>query len=325
MHKITERTALWPGARRLAAAIVLGVMLQFVGIPLGAQTGEADGGLTTNSVGMIFVTVPAGSFSMGAPEGASRVSRPTEVTLDSFLIQTTEVTRAQWRAVTGTEPLYPEEGEDVHELPLNHVNWYEAIAFCNRLSLSEGLEPAYSINGNNDPDDWGTTPYIDYENYTAYGDYVFWDLVTLDLRVDGYRLPTEAEWEYAARGGPQSRGYVYAGSDDANDVAWFHTNEYGGPGPVASMEPNELGLYDMSGNVAEWCWDWGDGRRPPVRENPTGPTWGEARSVRGGGFLGYYDIELQPVWAFGALNPIERGRDIGFRLARSVIPRNGEN
>ncbi|MFB0536326.1 MAG: formylglycine-generating enzyme family protein, partial [Anaerolineae bacterium] len=113
--------------------------------------------------------------------------------------------------------------------PVMSVTWYDAVAYCNWLSEKEGLSPCYSGKGK---------------------------LTQCDFSANGYRLPTEAEWEYAARGGQKSQGYTYAGSDNPDDVAWYRGNSGSQTHPVGQKQPNELGLYDMSGNLWEWCWDW---------------------------------------------------------------------
>ena len=174
--------------------------------------------------------------------------------------------------------------------PTINVSWYDAVAYCNWRSQKEGLTAAYAINGTN---------------------------VTYNTGANGYRLPTEAEWEYAARGGNKSRGYTYSGSNDGGEVAWCTSNSGNTTQPVGGKKPNELGLYDMSGNVWEWCWDWyGDKYYSQSgRENPTGPSSGRSRVLRGGGWYGYvgglrcaYRYSLIPA---GTLN------GSGFRLART--------
>ena len=131
-----------------------------------------------------------------------------------------------------------------------------------------------------------------------------------------FRLPTEAEWEYAARGGNQSKGYKYAGSNTADNVAWIHENADWTTHPVATKAPNELGIYDMSGNVYEWCSDWYGSYSADAQTNPTGPASGDERVCRGGAWD--YDEWCCRVSLRGSLNPEEdRYNFLGLRLALS--------
>ncbi|MCC6411396.1 MAG: SUMF1/EgtB/PvdO family nonheme iron enzyme [Saprospiraceae bacterium] len=131
-----------------------------------------------------------------------------------------------------------------------------------------------------------------------------------------YRLPTEAEWEYAARGGARSKGYTYAGSNTLGDVAWYDGNSLNKTHPVKSKQPNELGLYDMTGNVWEWCSDWYSSYSSDTQTNPVGATSGFRRVDRGGSWCGYpQGSRIAVRWSY---TPIDRGSDLGFRLARSV-------
>ena len=141
--------------------------------------------------------------------------------------------------------------------------------------------------------------------------------ITCDFLANGYRLPTEAEWEYAARGGNRSKGYAYAGSNSAWEVGWYrgNTREYG-PIPVGQKAPNELGLYDMSGNLWEWCWDWYGGYFVSPIDDPIGNTDGSYRVLRGGGWI-FPEPGLQSVRRDYS-SPAHKASYIGFRLVRTA-------
>jgi formylglycine-generating enzyme required for sulfatase activity len=176
------------------------------------------------------------------------------LTIPDLIVSDHEVTRGEYKAVMGKDPstasAYDKdgnqlEGDAVLNNPVDYVNWYDAIVYCNKLSMQENLTPCYRIDGSTDPDDWGEVPTS--SNST-------WNAATCDFEANGYRLPTEAEWEWLARGGED---YKYAGSDNVDDVAWYTSNtNYTGTREVKTKAPNGYGLYDMSGNVYEWCWDW---------------------------------------------------------------------
>ena len=139
---------------------------------------------------------------------------------------------------------------DSIDCPVMEVTWYGAAEYANWLSAESGLTKVYTINGTS---------------------------VTANWSANGYRLPTEAEWEYAARGGNASKGYLYAGSDNADEVGWHSSNSGQSTHPVGGKAPNELGLYDMSGNVWEWCWDWYGSYSSGSQSNPRGPASGSYR------------------------------------------------
>jgi formylglycine-generating enzyme required for sulfatase activity len=202
-----------------------------------------------------LVSVPGGTFLMGYILGDSDETTERMITLDSFCIGTYEVTRSLYKFIMGEDPSGWMPYSDSGAYPVESVSWRDAVDFCNALSEYEGLDPVYS---------------------TGLG------RVKADLSRNGYRLPTEAEWEYGARGGPFSLGYLYAGSDTEYEVSWFFFNG-SNPTVVGSLEPNELGIYDMSGNVAEWCWDWYyDYQYSDLEDvdNPQGPKSGSYRVIR---------------------------------------------
>jgi formylglycine-generating enzyme len=228
--------------------------------------------------GLVPMTyVEGGSFQMGSDYVvATSDEQPVhKVLVDGFYLGKYPVTQEQYQKVTGKNPSDFDSARYSSNWPVAHVSWYDAVVFCNRLSIQEGRKPAYELGGSSDPDRWGTAPNDDSPR---------WDSVKVNWEANGYRLPTEAEWEFAARGGVKSRGYRYAGSNYPNEVAWYCDNAVHGRGAVGEKRPNELGLYDMSGNVYEWCWDWYDGdyyKQSPAA-NPRGPVSGSNRVCRGG-------------------------------------------
>ncbi|MGA2641510.1 MAG: SUMF1/EgtB/PvdO family nonheme iron enzyme [Spirochaetia bacterium] len=200
-----------------------------------------------------MIRVEGGTFQMGDTfgDGQSWEKPVHSVAVSSFYMGKYLVTQKEWRDVMGTDPSHF-KGDD---LPVESVTWYDAVQYCNKLSAKNGLDPCYAINGTN---------------------------VTCDFSRSGFRLPTEAEWEYAAKGGRQSRGTEYAGSSSVDEVAWYGGNSGGRTHPVGQKRANELGLYDMSGNVWEWCWDWWGNYGPSTETDPQGADSGSNRVRRGG-------------------------------------------
>jgi len=256
-----------------------------------------------------MIQIPGGSFEMGSNYIYSYYDLNTgnfvnvnnegpvhNVTLSSFYMGKYEVTLEQWVAVMSSNPSSFLGGK----LPVNSVSWYNAIVFCNKLSIIERLTPAYHINGNTDPSAWGSVPYS--SNST-------WDAVQIVSGSTGYRLPTEAQWEYAAKGGNGSPGnYTYSGSNNIDDVAWYDDIAH----DVGKKAPNGLGLYDMSGNVWEWCWDWADSYSSSAQTDPWGASSGSRRVIRGGG----WNHSAWYARSASRDSPTDGGSSLGFRLVR---------
>ncbi|HPV15575.1 MAG TPA: SUMF1/EgtB/PvdO family nonheme iron enzyme [Candidatus Cloacimonadota bacterium] len=259
-----------------------------------------------------MVYVPGGSFTMGDTRGGGNEDElPTHtVTLNHFYIGRYEVTQSEY-----SEYLLPDMKWDYtfgrgKRYPAYNVSWYAAIRYCNLRSLAEKLTPCYSINGSTNPSDWSSIPT---ENNSA-----TWDAVVCDFSASGYRLPTEAEWEYAARGARDWPDYLYSGSDSLDTVAWSGGSVYTCY-RVGTKEPNGLGIYDMSGNLWEWCWDWYDESyyESSPQANPTGPETSLMRVKRGGFFCS--NAEECRVSSRWSQNPYTHIVRIGFRVCRSIV------
>ena len=205
----------------------------------------------------------------------------------NYKMSKTEITQKFYESIMGENPS-EFKGENN---PVEMVSWYDAIYFCNKLSEKCGYTPVYSVGGTTDVTKWNYTPH---QKGKIEGE------VTQNTSASGFRLPTEAEWEYAAKGG---QNYEYAGSDNIDEVAWYRENSGRTTHPVAQKKANGYGLYDMSGNVLEWCWDsYGSS----YRRCPRGGDWlNSARSCR--------------VSCRGSGNAYIRSCNFGFRVVRTVM------
>ena len=232
-------------------AAVLG-MLAIVGCgPQSANHSAPRNNLTETACGMSMVTIPGGEFMMGSNDGGIDTKPAHQVKVDGFLMDQSEVTQEIYEKITGTNPSrrkYPKN-------PVEQVTWTAAVKFCNARSSKEGLKPCYDTNT------W-----------------------TCDFFANGYRLPTEAEWEYACRSGSTSQFYYGENPDELRSFAWFEGNSDSKPHPAGQRKPNPWGLYDMAGNVWEWCNDFYGTKyyRESPASNPRGPNRGEKRVLRGG-------------------------------------------
>lgn len=248
------------------------------------------------------ISVPGGVFEFGPLRGEQQVT----VTLSDFEMSATPITVWQYALYSHPSSRQLQEKTPIQGLvgdrPMVNLNWYESLEYANWLSSRQGLRPAYQIEKER--------PNPNNQNPT---DKINWS-VFVDLTANGYRLPTEAEWEYAARGGKQGHGYRYAGSDQVDEVAWYSMNTKGIQA-VAQKRPNELGIYDMSGLVWEWCWDWEGPYRPGKWKNPQGPDQGTYRIMRGGSFRDVDDQSL--VTNRGSGNPHFGDDSYGMRLVRT--------
>ncbi|MDA3885297.1 MAG: SUMF1/EgtB/PvdO family nonheme iron enzyme [Candidatus Delongbacteria bacterium] len=262
--------------------------------------------------GMAFVK--GGTFQMGDEVGDLFVGdKPVHnVELDNFYIDINLVTEGEFEDIMGIKikPEFCRGRNHSH----NTVHWYAALIYCNKKSIREGLIPCYSINQSNNPDHWGAIPSYSNSNSNS----AIWDKVTCNWSTNGYRLPTEAEWEYAARGGIHHKDfYLYSGSNVIGEVAWYSQNSDGNSHPVATKSPNQLGIYDMSGNSCEWCWDWFEPYTNDLQTNPKGPLSGVSRVFRGGALtISGHDSRV----AYrGREEPTYCARGFGFRIVRSKI------
>ena len=278
----------------LASAVLTGLLLA-VGVILvmgvrnanpPATSTPALGGEVIDQHGYEMVSIEPGEFWMGSP--SDEKDRDDDETRHkvrltrAFHIGATEVTQELYEAVMGPHHATFEGARH----PVQDVSWYDAVAFCNELSKQEGKRAAYRVQG---------------------------ESVTWDHDADGYRLPTEAEWEYAARGGEE---HVYSGSDDLGTVGWYDSNSDNVTHEVGGKRANGYGLYDMTGNLHEWVWDWYGDYPSGTVTDPTGPSTGSDRVTRGGGWGNsprYARVAIRvrfvPGLCYGPL---------GFRLARSL-------
>lgn len=294
----------WPGLMLLVLIVALYVR------PARPQGPVRGKGVLINSIGMKLVPIPAGEFVMGSPDGEENTGNDehpqhrVQITRPIYL-GVYEVTQSQYKTVMGVNPSwFSPSGRGKDEVaglstnghPVERVSWLDAVTFCNRLSEREGRKPFYEIDGER--------------------------VRVPDWNGRGYRLPTEAEWEYACRGGTHTRYALGEDETSLGEYAWFSWNSGGPTGPdtrrthpVGEKRPNRFGLFDMQGNVLELCWDGYEkgyyGAAP--LSDPHGPDGTSERVNRGGSWL-------DPPWDCRPANrswigPDHRSDSVGFRVA----------
>jgi formylglycine-generating enzyme required for sulfatase activity len=235
-----------------------------------------------------MVKINGGTFMMGSPSsepGYNKNEIQHKVTVSDFYIGNFPVTQKEYQEAMGTNP--SRFKGDNH--PVECVSWFDAIEYCNKRSQMEGLTPAYTRSGNN---------------------------VTWNKKANGYRLPTEAEWEYACRAGTTTA--YNTGADNITDnTGWYNANSDGKTHSSGQKPANAWGLYDMHGNVSEWCWDWFDEKyySSSSINNPVGANSGKGRVIRGGDWVSN-DIHVRSARRYSSV-PRGQVSSLGFRVVRN--------
>ncbi len=240
-----------------------------------------------------MILLEGGTFRMGNDFTTNNDERPAhKVTVNPFYIGKHEVTNEQYGLFCLARGIKVPVGEKKQSVV--NISWNDAVMYCNWLSSQEDLEPAYTIKRDSNK-----------------------FIVVFNTSATGYRLPTEAEWEFAARGGLNSKHNAYSGSNVPDEVAWYINNAGNKQHTPGQKKPNELGLFDMTGNVMEWCYDWYNDKyyEKSEAENPIGPNSGVNRTCRGGNYMCRSEV-LRNTKRF-YLEPKNSGGLTGIRLVRN--------
>ncbi|HOZ01272.1 MAG TPA: bifunctional serine/threonine-protein kinase/formylglycine-generating enzyme family protein [Candidatus Syntrophosphaera sp.] len=294
-EEMTRLRKLWSILKLVSLGIVVYILFKYVIIrdrPKFSKPDESTGiaevtqEFAEKNEPLEMIPVAGAKVIIGymGPDAEDDEFPPRELDLASYMISSHEVTRSEWAMATPGYVVESGEGD----LPITNVTFYDVLEFCNQKSIKDGLKPCYEFLG---------------------------DQVSCDFSLNGYRLPTEAEWEYAARGAKRDNFNTYSGSPDPDKAGWYSGNSDGRIRKVGKKEPNELGLYDMSGNAAEWVWNWYARYSSALEKNPAAPDYGTDKVVRGGSWN--QDAKAMRVTNRDSAKPLIQKDFIGFRVVRS--------
>ena len=310
--------------RHLLKSVLLSVsFVFFMTSCFGSYNGGSENNNDSKPVSANFIRVNGGEVA-GPVNGSLVFVENRTVTIKNLLVSDHEVTQNEYQTYCtyGAEKPNGGGGEGIN-YPVYNVSWYDAVIYCNLRSKAENLTPVYKLNGEDDPAKWSGVLCSSFGKY--YGPLdggSNWDSITFDTNANGYRLPTEAEWEYIARGGNNglpATQTTYAGSNEIDSVAWYQTNSNFRSRPVKQKNPLK-GIYDLSGNVSEICWDWSSSSISSSTP-ATGPSASQNginknRVCRGGNY--YLEAAACEVRSRDAIKTYDRASNVGFRVVRNA-------